>query len=43
MNILTNIDNTTSTIFVIRKSYSIIEMKYTKNGLDIYKTYQYVL
>ena len=39
MNIITNIDNTTSTIFVIWKNYSIIEMKYAKNGLDIYKTY----
>ena len=39
MNITTNIDNTTSTIFTVWKNYSTIEMKYTKNGLNIYKTY----
>ena len=36
MNITTNIDNT---IFIAWKNYSTIEMKYTKNGLNIYKTY----
>ena len=39
MNITTNIDNTTSSIFIVWRNYSTIEMEYTKNGLDIYKTY----
>ena len=39
MNITTNIDNTTSTIFIVWKNYSVIEMEYTQNRLNIYKTY----
>ena len=39
MNIMTNIENTTSTIFFIWRNYSTIEMEYTKDGLNIYKTY----
>ena len=39
MNITTNIDNTTSTIFIVWKNYSTIEMEYNKNGLNIYKTF----
>ena len=36
MNIITNIENTSSTVFIIWKNYSIIEMEYRKNGLNIY-------
>ena len=39
MNIMTNIDNTTSTIFIVWRNYSTTEMEFTKNGLEIYKTY----
>ena len=39
MNIITNIENTSSIVYIIWKKYSIIEMSYTKNGLNIYKTY----
>ena len=39
MNIITTIENITSTIFVIWRNYTTIEMEYTKNGLNIYKTY----
>ena len=39
MNIITNIESTSSTVYIIWKNYSIIEMEYTKNGLNIYKTY----
>ena len=39
MNIITNIENTSSTVYIIWRVYSIIEMEYTKNGLNIYKTY----
>ena len=39
MNIMTNIDDTASTIFVIWRNYAVIEMEYTKDGLEIYKTY----
>ena len=39
MNIITNIENTSSTVYIIWKNYAVIEMKYTKNGLNIYKTY----
>ena len=42
MNIITNIENTSSTVFIVWKNYSVIEISYTKNGLNIYKTY-YVL
>ena len=39
MNIITNIENTSSTVYVVWRNYSTIEMEYTKNGLNIYKTY----
>ena len=39
MNIITNIENTSSTVYIIWKNYAVIEMEYTKNGLNIYKTY----
>ena len=39
MNIITNIENTSSTVYIIWKNYSVIEMEYNKNGLNIYKTY----
>ena len=39
INIITNIENTSSTAYIIWRNFSIIEMEYTKNGLNIYKTY----
>ena len=39
MSIITNIENTSSTVYIVWKNYSVIEMEYTKNGLNIYKTY----
>ena len=39
MNIITNIKSTSSTVYVVWRNYSVIEMEYTKNGLNIYKTY----
>ena len=39
MNIITNIESTSSTVYIVWRNYSIIEMEYTKNGLNIYKTY----
>ena len=39
MNIITNIENTSSSVYIVWKNYSVIEMKYNKNGLNIYKTY----
>ena len=39
MNIITNIENTSSTAYIVWKRYSVIEMEYNKNGLKIYKTY----
>ena len=39
INIMTYIDNNASTIFAIWRNYAVIEMEYTKDGLDIYKTY----
>ena len=39
MNIIKNIENTSSTVYIVWRNYSIIEMEYTKNGLNIYKTY----
>ena len=39
MNIITNIEETSSTVYIIWRNYSTIEMEYTKNGLNIYKTY----
>ena len=38
MNIITNIEETSSTVYVVWRKYSVIEMEYTKNGLNIYKT-----
>ena len=38
MNIITNIENT-STVFIVWRNYSVIEMEYTKYGLNIYTTY----
>ena len=34
MNIMTNIENTSSSVYIIWKNYSIIELEYTKNGLN---------
>ena len=39
MNIITNIESTSSTVYIVWRNYSTIEMEYTKNGLNIYKTY----
>ena len=39
MNIITNIENTSSIVYIVWKNYSVIEMEYTNNGLNIYKTY----
>ena len=39
MNITTNIENTSSTIYIVWRNYSTIEMEYNKNGLNIYKIY----
>ena len=39
MNIITNIEETSSTVYIVWRNYSVIEMEYTKNGLNIYKTY----
>ena len=39
MNIIINIENTSSTVYIVWKNYSVIEMEYLKNGLNIYKTY----
>ena len=39
MNIITNIENTSSTVYIVWKNYAVIEIEYTKNGLNIYKTY----
>ena len=39
MNIITNIENTSLTVYIVWKNYSVIEMEYNKNGLNIYKTY----
>ena len=41
MNIITNIESesTSSTVYIVWKRYSVIEMEYNKNGLNIYKTY----
>ena len=43
MDIITNIESTSSTVYIVWKNYSVIEMEYTKNGSHIYKTNQYVL
>ena len=39
MSIITNIESTSSTVYIVRRNYSIIGMEYTKNRLNIYKTY----
>ena len=39
MNVITNIESTLSTVYIVWKNYSVIEMECTKNGLNIYKTY----
>ena len=39
MNIITNIKNTSSIVYIVWRNYSVIEMEYNKNGLNIYKTY----
>ena len=39
MNITTNIENTSSIVYIVWKNYSVNEMEYIKNGLNIYKTY----
>ena len=33
MNIITNIESTSSTVCIVWKNYSVIEMEYNKNGL----------
>ena len=38
MNIITNIESASSTVYVVWRKYSVIEMEYNKNGLNIYKT-----
>ena len=38
MNIITSIENTSSTVYIVWKNYSVIEMEYNKNGLNIYET-----
>ena len=38
MNIITNIENTSSIVYIVWRNYSVIEMEYNKNGLNIYKT-----
>ena len=40
MNIITNIESTSSTVYIVWKKYSVIEMEYNKNGLNIYKSYK---
>ena len=39
MNIITNIENTSSIVYIVWRNYSVIEMEYNKNELNIYKTY----
>ena len=39
MNIITNIENTSSTVYIVWRKYSTIEMEYTKNGLNVFKAY----
>ena len=39
MNIITNIEETSSTVYIVWRNYATIEMEYTKNGLNVYKTY----
>ena len=39
MNIITNIESASSNVYIVWKNYSVIEMEYNKNGLNIYKTY----
>ena len=39
MNIITNIENTSSVVYIVWKKYPIIEMEHTNNGLNVYKTY----
>ena len=39
MNIITNIDNTASTIYVVWRKYSAITINYGKDGLVVYKSY----
>ena len=39
INIITNIENTSSTVYIVWRKYSTIEMEYTKSGLNIYKTF----
>ena len=39
MNIIANIESALSTVYIVWRSYAVIEMEYTKNGLNIYKTY----
>ena len=39
MNIITNIESASSTVYVVWRNYATIEMEYTKNGLNIYRTY----
>ena len=39
MNIITNISNTASIIYVVWKNYATITMDYSKDGLIVYKSY----
>ena len=46
MNIITNInikEIATPTIYIIWRNYTTITMNYSKNGLVVYKSYQYIL
>ena len=35
MNIITNIESASSTVYIVWRNYSVIEMEYTKNGIYI--------
>ena len=35
MNIITSIESTSSTVYIVWRNYSVIEMEYTRNGLNI--------
>ena len=39
MNIITNVSNTASTIYVVWRNYATITMNYSKDGLVVYKSY----
>ena len=39
MNIITNLSNKASIIYIVWRNYAIITMNYSKNGLVVYKSY----